>query len=277
MRNYWSRDREGTMRGVSVRLDVELQGPLGGITAEVASRTLLDVDALLKSLDRERRGAAEGESDVQWTFTRLAVGSVKATMEPITSSFEDRPQKAALSLVRGLSEAESAEVLPDDWDETSIRIARRMAGRLGDHERGLSLIARDGRILEEGHITRRTARNLRVADKTVSESIGSISGSLGTLSVRGQGKLSAGVWLDRGPRVTVKFAEDMLSTMKDALGRRVTISGRLYRNSRDQIVRVHMKRLDLLESTQPLSDLWALDPGIAGYRDVTQHLGVIRG
>lgn len=268
---------------VGNELRVKLQGPRGGMDAGRALDDLRQILHLLGELeDAYVRGPARERST--WAFSHLAMGSIEAGFAPRErhgkSTWGDL-DRVVLRVVEGFAEAEEHEAIPAGWTPEAATPAERVCRHLGTTiDSGMRLtVIEGGRETKHAEVTRRVQANLRAAKKVRRETIGSVTGFLGSLNVRGTG--TAGVWLDRGgQRVTVKFDRDRLEELRPWIGRRVEVRGRLSRNAGDQILRVrmsHVEPLPSVEESPALTGLVGAAPGITGGLSIREHLERLRG
>nr|MDT0661656.1 hypothetical protein [Micromonospora sp. DSM 115978] len=140
-------------------------------------------------------------------------------------------------------------------------------------------LLRDRKPVRAVTVTRRSAENLSATLKTRRESIGSVIGTLDTVTLHG--KREAGLWLERTRRrIVVSFGRDQVETVRLALGERVEIAGRLTRDLADRLISIRMRDLEVLPRTSseaPASGLIGLSPDMIGDRTPEQHLEDIRG
>ncbi|WP_326555146.1 hypothetical protein [Micromonospora sp. NBC_01813] len=181
-------------------LDVTLSGSNGGMDARQALVRLEEVLDLLADLEDADRRRPVGQRRVPrstWTFARLGLGSVRAALAPLEpgpGATYDELDALNVRAVDGFEQVEGAELLPDGWGVNAARTARRLAGRLGatpDTGMRLSLIV-DGQVSKTVAVTRRASVNLDRALKVRRESIGSVSGSIDSMSVRTKPSLVSG-------------------------------------------------------------------------------------
>lgn len=257
-------------------MELRLRLPGAGGTIEVgrAAEALADVLWLLRQLEAAQSPERGSAAPTQWVFRDLSVSSLNAVFEPVHDT--DTVQMAALTLVRGLAQVEAQPVLPQGWSEPvalrAARVIRRNATPVGQVQ--LSVII-GGDTAASADLDEAAVANLKVAVRPTNQSIGSATGVLGSVSVHRSP--TAGLWPDRGGRLTVVFEKDQLDQVKAALGKRVTVSGRFDRNSAGQAVRLRMVRIVPLPIPASLTDFWGLDPGMTDGQTPEDHLRRIRG
>lgn len=268
---------------MSVVLEVSLNTPPDELDPATALTDLRNVLVLLT--DMEAALARRDEFNAtRWRFSALKLGSLEAAVTPVIDADDARPRSraAGLRLIEGFREVETAGTLPPAWSLASAHRATAIATHLGtDADHGLTLrLVVDNAEASVVDVTARTATNLRAATRATHQSIGSVVGALGSLSAR-KGRRAAGIWPERGGRrVAVSFAESDLDDVRRAVGTpRVQISGRLLRNNRGQLLRVKMRRLDVLsDHTDPDSptSLLGADPSMTGGQDPVDYVRALR-
>lgn len=257
-----------------MELQLKLPGAGGTIDASRATEALADVLWLLRQLEAAQSPERSNAASTQWVFRHLSVSSLNSVWEPAYDSVP--AQVSALTLVRGLAQAEEQPVLPEGWNEPIALRARRVVRRNATSAGPVQLrVIVGGDTAAVADVDQEAAANLRVAVRPTSQSIGSATGVLGSVSVHR--RPTAGLWPDRGGRLTLTFDADQLEQVKAALGQRVTVSGRFDRNSAGQPVRLKVARIVPLPTAAPLANLWGLDHGMTGGETPEEHLRRIRG
>ncbi len=183
--------------------------------------------------------------------------------------------------VEGFAQTEEQEGVPVGWDMRSAQTASELARLLGlMTSTGMKVeLLRDQQPVRTVMVTRRSAENLSATLRARRESIGSVIGTLDTVSLHG--KREAGLWLERtGRRIMVSFDREQIESVRLALGERVEISGRLTRDMTDRLVSVRMRSLEILPGSAaeaPAAALVGLSPDMIGDRTSEEHLEDIRG
>lgn len=214
---------------------------------------------------------------VNWRLAQSGGGS--ATFRPVSNP--DLAAEAAISMVRGLTIAESEPSLDRAWDLPAAAVAEKLALRLGNStSTGLSIVTSDraGDSLETT-ITRRTARHLHEATRMTVTSYGSVVGVLGGASSRPRRRAS--LWSDvDGRRIEVRFTEHHDDDVREAWAKdHVEVTGVLHENAAGQILRIDMDALQVTEAGGPeLADLVAGSyPNLTGGLSTPAYLSATRG
>lgn len=268
-------------------LEVTVRGPAGAVDARQALARIAGMLDVLAELEYDRsdkpRQPGQPPPRSRWAFSRLEIGSVRATLAPL----EPRPGATFADLERiearaftGFSLTEESELLPDGWSVNAARKARQLASGLGtmpDTGMRLALIV-DGERRGVVDVTHRTAVNLRRAMQVRRESIGSVTGAIDSMSVHK--KPVAGLWSIRGGRrITVDLSTDLVARALEVLGRQVTVRGRIRRNAAGQILGVRASSIEVARDpadAPPLASFVGAIPDLTGGLDPAAYLEAIR-
>lgn len=271
---------------MATELRVMLPGPEGSEDARRAVRILDKVLALLAELDhaatRRRGGPA-----TTWSFTRLQLGSVDtlvAPNQPGRGRTTSEVERDFYRLVEGFMDAERGAGIPTGWTKNAAKIGAEIGRYLSaTATRGLLLgVHENGRTVNEITVTRRVTDHLELALSSRRQSIGSLVGKLDSVNIHNGAE--ARLWLP-GPRqqsVPVKFRDEQVDQIRDALGKRVMITGRIERDAEEAPVRVIMREIDILrdvddDDVSPLGDLVGRDPDFTGGIPPAAYLRELRG
>lgn len=256
--------------------DLDVQRVLGDLTHLVTLLGLLE-DA---QLHKDRKPTSRST----WSFNGLGLGSVDAVIAPLEprggASFEVLDHVPKL-FVAGFEDVESSPRVPDGWDSRAVRAAELATRNLGTNaDRGMVLtLLVDGEARRTAEITHRASTNARRAVRTRHSSLGSVTGTLDSVSVHRSKR--AGLWTDRGGRrVEIRFDTEHLNEVATLLGQRVEVWGRLSRNADDQVISVQARRFIELphrDEGRQLSDLRGIAPNLTGGEDVALYLERLRG
>lgn len=270
---------------MSLELGIRLRGRPDDLDAQRGLRDLANLVDLLGLLEDARlRSERKPESRSTWSFTNLGLGSIEAVIAPLEprggANFEALERVPEMA-VEGFERVEATPRVPDGWSDQALRKAQAATKNLGAgaaRAMVLTLLV-DGRAKRTVEITHRASVNLRTARKVRYSSLGSVIGTLDSVSVHGRNR--AGLWTDRGGRrVEVAFGGGQQEEIASMLGRRVEIWGRLSRNSDDQALSVQARRITPLRSAseaRPLSELRGIAPDLTAGEQVGEYLERLRG
>jgi hypothetical protein len=270
---------------VGTELRITLPGPEGSGDARRSFAVLEQVLDLLGELEdtalRKPSGRVDGRTT--WGISELHLGSLVTTLTP------NMPKRGATltvlsgvmtHAVSGFAETEDHEGLPDGWDERAAQTAAELARTLGLMKTaGMKVeLLQDKQVKQSVTVTRRSAEHLNATLEVRRESIGSVIGTLDTVSLHG--KREAGLWDERtSRRVTVRFAVTDIDQVRSALGRRVEISGRVVRDFQDRLISIRLRDLEVLPdaAAAPVTGLIGMSPDMIGDSSPSEHLEELRG
>jgi hypothetical protein len=257
-----------------MQLDIYVHGEIDTIDAGRVLAGLSHLHGLVKNL---------GGGELQ--FTHLKSGSIDTGFTSLSTATDhtelvSRTDTAFGRLVAGLKAAEARPEVPGSWDDSAVKDGLATAEKLGTFtDSGADLILRDGRrVVDRVTVTGATSANLRAATKTTRTTIGSVIGRLDSLNVHG--KREARVWPDRnGPAVVVHFSQGQINEVRDAVGQRVEVRGKLTRDYRDRPVRLQLRaitRLKTRDESPRLGTGAGIAPG-AVTSTLKEYLETVRG
>lgn len=274
---------EGVVVGTELR--ITLPGPDGSADARRSFAVLEQVLELLGELEDRALNRSSGRADdrTTWGISELRLGSVVTTLTP------NMPKRGATTTVlsnvmtdtvRGFAATEDREGLPDGWDTRAARTAAELARMLGlMTSAGMKVeLLLDKQVKQTVMVTRRSAENLNATLKVRRESIGSVIGTLDTVTLHG--KREAALWDERSlRRIVVYFAPQEIDQVRHALGRRVEISGRLVRDFEDRTLSVRMRNIEILPEAAdaPATGLIGMSSDMIGDQTPEEHLEELRG
>ncbi len=257
----------------------------GSVDAQRVLRDLSHLITLLGLLeDAQLRKDRPPASRSTWSFTALGLGSVDAVLAPLDPrggadlTVLDRVPEL---FVAGFEVVESSARVPADWNTRVIReagLATRNLGTDSAHAMVLTLLV-DGQPQRSVEVTHRASVNARTAVQTRFSSLGSVVGTLDSISVHNRKR--AGLWTARdGRRVEVTFEAEHLDDVASLLGRQVEVWGRLSRNADDQVLAVQARRFIGLRRPgegRRLIELRGIAPNLTSGEDVDHYLERLRG
>lgn len=262
-----------------------MPGPHARMDAAAVLDTLSRLIKTATELEIAEAGGLPNTPRSRWRFTQLGLGSVHATIAPLEirgPATEEVLDRVALRLVTGFATVEEKGVIPDGWSPDAAKKATAVAkGLRGDLAEGLVLtLTSDGDDVSDiapARVTQRASAHLKDALTVKRESIGSVAGIIGSINVHRRNV--AGLWPERGgARLEVNFDDPDLDRVRDALGHRVLVAGRLKRNGVGQVVRLTMRTLERLpEHGEPVQELYRLDPNLTDDLATIAYLRTIRG
>lgn len=252
-------------------LTFDIEGPPGRVPAAVLAAVLTESLSILEDL---RRTLARGES-VKWYVTALRMGS--AVAELTADSATDASARVGHEYVGGLRVVESGEGLPPYFPDSALKKLIRISRPLGTKEAAwmTASVGENGHV-EESRITGATRVHIEELRSPRSKALGSITGILDTISLRGSPpKFQVLDPVSRRP-VTCQFAASRTDLVKKVLGQRVTVRGTVVRNSKGQPLRVEDPVFDVVPASPPLASLVGIDRDFTGGLPLDKYLEVVR-
>jgi hypothetical protein len=255
----------------SVTLRVSTQADLVPLSSFLEA--VENFQAILAEIDAELSGRPGGT--LSWNISGLSLGSavITATPESTDPDIDMGPQVVS-TVVRGLESLEHAPERPPYFSDEAVHRARQLVGLIQPKTRisRITVVAPPMPIVT---ITQQTAAHI---DKMVGAgytALGSVEGRLEAISVHG--KPSFGVYdFIEGRRINCEFSPGMLKQVKDALGGRVLVSGRVRFNESDKPTSVReIQEFIVLRSRDDLPqprDIVGIAPDITGDVDSVEHL-----
>lgn len=219
----------------ALRLDIGIEG--------VPLQRLIQAQVNFLGLLREVTSSVIGDSDdIRWIVTEVRAESVDLLVRP--ESTRDQLKTTALDelptvVAKGMSAIEEKAVRPRHFNDQALGYARELARLRGSGITSLA-IRRNG---TSSKITSRTIANVtHVIGQTIS-AIGTIEGTLETVTVRGHRSFYVYDPLT-GARIDCDFGRRIdLSAVASAIERRVAVTGELRYREDGSLVRVQAQTI----------------------------------
>ncbi|MGA3221834.1 MAG: hypothetical protein ABSE77_22700 [Acidimicrobiales bacterium] len=236
-------------------ITLKIEGPPGRVPADALATVLNQSLKILKDLARREI--------VTWYVTDLKIDSAMAALSADDQT--DTPLRLATELVQGVRAVESGEGLPAFFSDASLYGLKQLAKPLGtEGARYLDVSVGQNGTRETARATNRTVDNLAILRTARSRALGSITGVLDTISLRGpRGKFEVVDPVSRRP-VTCAFQTAQEETVKGTLRKRVVVRGTVVRNAKGQPIRIEDATFEVLKPSPPLVTLVGIDPEFTG-------------
>ena len=257
-------------------LCLKIEGPPDRVSAEALARALTDSLAILGNVGRLMTGRpTRSKAPITWYVTKLESASATAYLVA-ESAFTDVDaaiiDRVGNGYVDGLRNVETAAALPRFMSDASLDRLRNLARPLG---------APNAEYLEAAWGANGTPNSIRMTGRSKDNlielrtsrlrSIGSVTGILDAISLRGSNKFQ--VYDDVFERpVTSEFNRADLERVKDAIGQRVNVSGYIMRNSKGQPVRIDEPYLELMGEGPRLSTIAGIAPDFLGDLSMREYM-----
>lgn len=226
---------------------VDVEGPR--VTLRRLAKTASSALDLLTAVDSELSGRRGG--GLEWIVSELEGGSVHVGATPEVRAEDVDPEIAdrVLDAVgEGLETIEGAATRPAHFSDDALSHARNLTDALEEEGVERVRVRSNGRRVE---VTRRLAGNVDDLLGGRLKSIGSVEGRLETIALHGRAYFSVYDALSGGA-VRCYFPSEMLEEVREALGRRVVVSGVLWSNRSGDLSSVEVRDLDVLPREEDL-------------------------
>lgn len=212
---------------------------------------------------------------LRWFISNLELGSATVTITA-ESSLEDvdfGPQ-VVKAFVDGLEHIEKEASLPAYFSDDTLESAKRLV-RILDSDVARISVSSETKLTV---ITQHVAANVNQIIGAQFDALGSVEGPLEMVTLRGQPYFNVYDAIT-GRAVRCHFSREMLQEVKDALGRRVVVSGRVRSNPSGEPVSVRVEELRLLRAEEELpktADIAGLVPDLTEGVSSEEHLRRLR-
>lgn len=245
---------------------ISLHSLLTGIQCELGILHDLDV-----AVSREVKGSLD------WVVTDLRMSSLCIVAES-QSRIEDKNAgpKVAELYVSGMRILEEEGVTPPFFAANSLKLAKKMVDILGKNgATGLEVSSQDA---PTATLSPKAAVHIAELLPTKYSALGSIEGRMETISLHKTSKFV--VYHARTQRpVSCKFDLKQLDEMKEMLGKRVNVYGRVSYNAKGEPLNIDImdiRRLKERHELPTVDELLGIDPDFTGELDSVAYLQRIR-
>jgi len=261
---------------MSKRLRMDIEGERGKISFETFAVVVRNTFDILADLDSAVSLTPEGSLD--WFIADVSFGSLVIAIESKSRLPDtDYSSKVTQTFVDGLVHIQRERTTPPYFSDYGLRKAQQLARKLRkDGAEAVRIHDTERRV--EAMISPAVLPDLGRLINVRFQEIGSLEGRLEMISIH------------RVPRFTIyhaitqrsircKFEPKLLDLVKDALGRRVVISGVVYFNYRYEPVRIDLQELVILpaeEGLPPARALRGMAPDFTGDKTTEEYIRSLR-
>ena len=244
---------------------LKINGEPGVIDIRALEIVIRNLHQMLNDFDHGISGDPKGTTD--WIVSDLAMGSLVTEVRP-RDKREDVSYGGRVSrgIIEGLEQIEKYGTTPPYLSERGMSYARNLLNVIG-HYGASGIEITDPDIDMTVELTARATVNARQLIRPRQKSVGSIEGRIETISLH-RGSRFVVYHSVTKKAVTCTFKdENLLSIAKDALGRRVNVSGIIRSNSKGEPLRVDSDNIRVLKSRidiPSVDDLFGIDPLFTG-------------
>ena len=241
----------------TVRL--EIKGEAKAISLRTFIGVVQNSFGILQDLDLAISHHPEGTLD--WLVSDLSTGSLVVQLDSVSRlSDKNFGPEVASAFITGFSRVENEGTSPPYLSEAGMRKVKQLLKLIGkDGAHGISV----SDLSKQVDVTAKASANIDQLIPARRRSIGGVEGRLEMISIHRKPRFVVYHAVTR-KGVTCRFdPEKLLEEVKDALGRRVIVSGTVHANAKNEPVRVDMERLRILRLEDELpsrSELSGSDP-----------------
>jgi hypothetical protein len=261
---------------MSKRLQISIEGERGKISFETFAVVVHNTFDILADLDSAVSSTPQGS--LQWFITDVSFGSLLIAIESKSKLPDiDYSSKVTETFVDGLAHIQRERTTPPYFSDYGLRKAQELAKKLRK-DGAKAVIIHDIEREVKAMISPEVVPDLGKLINVRFQEIGSVEGRLEMISIH------------RVPRFTVyhaitqrsircKFEPNLLDLVKEALGRRVVVSGVVYFNYRYEAVRVDLQKLMILPKEEELpspKDLRGMAPDFTGDKTTEEYILSLR-
>ena len=258
------------------QLRFELQGEVSAIGLKAFSVAVTNWLRVLADIDSAISGEPSGS--LTWVVSDLKIGSCSIAAEA-RSKIEDRDvgPEVSRAFVQGFRILEFEGTTPPYLSESGMRNSKTILRLIGSE--GVSGL-RVGYQSDSFELSARASANIDQLLPTKRHAIGSVEGKLEMISLHGKSPRFIVYHHRTRKAVTCKFSADRLEEVKDALGKRVIISGRVHYNAKGEPLRVELDRMRKMLSSSELpsvSQMRGYAPNLTGEMSTSEYIRSVRG
>jgi hypothetical protein len=265
-------------------LDFEIKSPTGEVSAAIFKTAYSHALWLLEEYDSAMSGKPRGV--LRWFVRKLSSdgslhvafrSAVKFSRRRKDKDQADIGPKVTSSLLSGLDDIETRCVTPPYLSEMGLEKAGELTKLIGrDGATGFRFQA-DDRVVD---VTEQSSQNIRKLLPIRRTSIGSVEGRLEAINLHHKPRFIVYHAITR-KAVTCHFvAEESMNWVKELLGRRVVVSGKLHKNVNGDTLRVTLEKLAPVDERNRFalpSDEELEDPDFANAGSTEEYIRRIRG
>ena len=263
------------------RLELSIEGEPGQITLVSFVGVMARATRILEDLDSAISERPKGALD--WYIEDLSIGSAVAVIESRTTRPDvdaDRlGRMVGANFIGGLDVIERKGEMPPYFSEQDLGHVRAISSflrRTGSHGLKATQFNGDAADLVRTTLSQNAASNVAKILKPHFKAIGSVTGKLEVISVHREPKFNVYDVVTK-KAVSCRFDRGRLDEVKAALGRRVSVTGIVYRNANGDPIKVERPELRVLPTTTPgVRDLIGLVPDMSGEDSAEEYIRKLR-
>jgi hypothetical protein len=238
-------------------------------------------DALTHSVeileDLDLAISREAKGSLEWVVTQLATGSLSVTLESRSKlTAHNFGPDTANAFVTGLDKIEKEGASPPYLSEYGIKQARSLAALIGrDGVAGINVTD----LQQTAELSPVAVENARKLIQIKTSAIGSVEGTIETLSIHGKARFVI-YHLRTRKAISCQFdREKWFEKTRDMMGKRVTVHGLVHYNIKGEPQRVEIEDMRLARDSRELptiEELSGSDPNFTGTLSTEEYIRQIR-
>jgi len=256
-------------------VNLTLRGAPGNISFRSFASAASNAVAILEDLDLAI--SHEPKGSLEWVVTKLATGSLSVTIESRSLiKTKNFGAETAGAFVFGLEKIEKEGSSPPYLSEFGINNAKKLAALIGHNGVAGIHVSDEEKSADISHVA---FDNIRKITEIREAAIGSVEGTIETLSIHGKPKCI--IYQSRTLKaVTCSFVrEAWFEKIKDVMGKRVIVSGSIHYNAKGEPQRVQLENIRPVRDRAELptiEELGGSDPGFTGELSTEDYIKLIR-
>ncbi len=259
------------------RLEFTIEGERGRISLETFATVIHNSFDILSDLDSAI--SSEPRGTLEWFVTGVSFGSLVVSIESKSKLPKvDYSPKVVEFFVGGLRHIQKEHTTPPYFSDYGLRKAQSLARTL--HKDGArAVVIRDVEKEDAATIEPQITIDLGQLINVRYQEVGSVEGKLEMISIHGVPRFTVYHAITRHS-IRCKFApHQFIDVVKDALGRRVIVSGIVYFNYKHEPIRVELKDLAIIPREEELpypSEIRGISPDFTGELTTQEYIRSLR-
>lgn len=258
-------------------LELTIEGKPGEISLESFAVVIRNAFDILTNLDKAV--SAEPLGTLEWFIAELSYGSLVVAIEARPKDrYVDPSARVVESFVSGIEHIRLLRTIPPYFSDYDLKKTQAIANALRKGGAN-AVVVRDIERRSEATIEPGLSAELSRLFIVKYKEIGSVEGKLEMVSVHGAPRFTVYHAVTRHS-IRCRFdSATYLEKVKEALGRRVIVDGRIHLNFKHEPIRVDIEGLDVLQDERVLpaaSELRGMAPDFTGELTTEAYLRRLR-
>lgn len=259
------------------RLELTIEGERGKISLETFATVIHNSFDILSDLDSAI--SSEPRGTLEWVVSEVSFGSLVVSIESKSKLPKvDYSSKVVEFFVGGFRHIQKERTTPPYFSDYGLRKAQNLARTLRK-DGARAVVIRDVEKEDSATIEPEISIALRQLISVRYQEAGSVEGNLEMISIHGVPRFTVYHAITRHA-VRCKFdPREFIDVVKDALGRRVMVSGIVYFNYKHEAIRVELENLAILPREEELpspSEIRGIAPDFTGELTTEEYIRSLR-